>query len=102
MRFETRPGKQMQPNFTRRAAAAVSRCLRGWRPLGYSRASFVRLRRLEDALREAFDYFGGGPEQVLFDNTRREQRARTTAALPEVANSRVHGTTGEVSAGPSR
>jgi len=44
--------------------------------LGYSRASFVKFTRGEDAvtlcggLREAFDYFGGVPEHVLFDNTK--------------------------------
>ncbi len=42
--------------------------------LGYSRATFVRFGSGEDAatlctgLREAFDYFGGVPEHVLFDN----------------------------------
>jgi len=41
--------------------------------LGYSRASYVRFTSGEDAqtlcecLREAFIYFSGTPEQVLFD-----------------------------------
>jgi len=44
--------------------------------MGYSRASFVKFTRGEDAdtlcagLREAFDYFGGVPEHVLFDNAK--------------------------------
>jgi transposase len=75
VRFETPPGKQMQADFT------VVR--RGRDPLlalvatmGYSRATFVKFTTGEDAatlcacLREAFDYFGGVPEHVLFDNTK--------------------------------
>jgi transposase len=75
VRFETPPGQQMQADFT------VVR--RGRDPLlalvatmGYSRATFVKFTTREDAatlcacLREAFDYFGGVPEQVLFDNTK--------------------------------
>jgi transposase len=44
--------------------------------LGYSRASYVTFGASEDAtalcdgLREAFDYFGGVPEHVLFDNAK--------------------------------
>lgn len=44
--------------------------------LGYSRASFVKFTAAEDAttlcaaLREAFDYFGGVPAEVLFDNAK--------------------------------
>ena len=44
--------------------------------MGYSRATFVKFAAREDAatlcsrLREAFDYFGGVPEHVLFDNTK--------------------------------
>ena len=44
--------------------------------LGYSRASFVKFGQKEDGealcegLREALDYFGGVPEQVLFDNVK--------------------------------
>jgi hypothetical protein len=73
VRFETPPGKQMQADFTT--------VRRGRNPLialvatmGYSRATFVKFAAGEDAsilcagLREAFDYFGGVPEHVLFDN----------------------------------
>jgi hypothetical protein len=44
--------------------------------LGYSRATFVKFGQKEDGealckgLREALDYFGGVPEQVLFDSAR--------------------------------
>src|SRR5690606_36255687 len=75
VRFETPPGRQVQVDFT---------CVRRGRDplvalvatMGYSRASFVKFTTREDAatlcagLREAFDYFGGVPEQVLFDNTK--------------------------------
>lgn len=46
------------------------------RTLGYSRASFVRFTCSEqfedwrDGLISAFQYFGGVPRQVLFDNTK--------------------------------
>lgn len=75
VRFETPPGKQLQADFTH--------VRRGRDPLialvatmGYSRATFVKFTSGEDAttlctgLREAFDYFGGVPEHVLFDNTK--------------------------------
>ena len=75
VRFETPPGKQMQADFTH--------VRRGRDPLialvttmGYSRATFVKFTAREDAatlcagLGEAFDYFGGVPEHVLFDNTK--------------------------------
>ena len=75
VRFETPPGQQMQADFTH--------VRRGRDPLialvatmGYSRAAFVKFSTGEDAvtlcsgLCEAFDYFGGVPEHVLFDNTK--------------------------------
>lgn len=75
IRFETAPGKQMQADFTviRRGRAPLLALVA---TLGYSRASFVRFTTREDAatlcecLREAFVYFGGTPEQVLFDNAK--------------------------------
>ena len=75
VRFETEPGVQMQADFTH--------VRRGRDPLlalvatmGYSRATFVKFTTNEDTttlcagLREAFDYFGGVPEHVLFDNAK--------------------------------
>lgn len=75
VRFETAPGKQMQADFTviRRGRSPLLALVA---TLGYSRASFVRFTAREDAatlcqcLQEAFVYFGGTPEQVLFDNAK--------------------------------
>ena len=75
VRFETPPGRQMQADFTvvRRGRDPLVALVA---TLGYSRAAFVKFGTREDAaalcagLREAFDYFGGVPEQVLFDNTK--------------------------------
>jgi len=75
VRFETPPGKQMQADFTvvRRGRDPLLALVA---TLGYSRATFVKFTTREDAatlctcLREAFDYFGGVPEQLLFDNTK--------------------------------
>jgi transposase len=75
VRFETPPGQQMQADFThvRRGRDPLLALVA---TLGYSRASYVSFGAREDAnalctgLREAFDYFGGVPEHVLFDNTK--------------------------------
>lgn len=75
VRFETPPGQQMQADFTtvRRGRDPLVALVA---TMGYSRATFVKFTTSEDAatlcscLREAFDYFGGVPEQVLFDNTK--------------------------------
>ncbi len=73
VRFETAPGKQMQVDFThiRRGRDPL---LAFVATLGYSRASWVRFTGNERAdtlcscLEQAFAYFGGVPEHVLFDN----------------------------------
>jgi transposase len=73
VRFETEPGEQMQADFTvvRRGGDPLLALVA---TLGYSRASFVRFSRREDfsslstGLVGAFEYFGGVPAQVLFDN----------------------------------
>jgi transposase len=75
VRFETAPGQQMQADFTtiRRGRDPL---LALGATMGFSRATFVKFTTREDAatlcagLREAFDYFGGVPEQVLFDSTK--------------------------------
>ncbi len=75
VRFETAPGEQMQADFTvvRRGRDPL---LAFVATLGYSRASFVRFTAGEDSatlvacLREAFAFFGGVPQHVLFDNPR--------------------------------
>ncbi len=75
VRFETEPGQQMQVDFTtithhgKRIKAFVA-------TLGYSRATFVRFTERErqedwiEGLEEAFEYFGGVPQEVLFDNAK--------------------------------
>lgn len=73
VRFETPPGKQMQADFThiRRGRDPL---LAFVATLGYSRSSWVRFTTDERAdtwfgcLQQAFIYFGGVPEHVLFDN----------------------------------
>ena len=75
VRFETEPGQQMQADFTviRRGRDPL---LAFVATLGYSRASFVRFSAREDSpawcsgLEHAFDYFGGVPRTVLFDNAK--------------------------------
>jgi transposase len=75
VRFETAPGEQMQADFThvRRGRDPLLALVA---TLGYSRTSYVAFGDSEDAgamctgLREAFDYFGGVPQHVLFDNTK--------------------------------
>ena len=75
VRFETLPGQQMQVDFTtishhkKRIKAFVA-------TLGFSRATFVRFmdrERQEDwieGLEESFEFFGGVPKEVLFDNAK--------------------------------
>jgi transposase len=73
VRFQTLPGQQVQVDFTtiRRGRNPLKAFVA---TLGYSRATFVRFGAREDSdawldgLREAFAYFGGVPEQALFDN----------------------------------
>ncbi|AHV93296.1 IS21 family transposase [Bordetella holmesii] len=73
VRFETPPGKQMQADFThiRRGRDPLMAFVA---TLGYSRSSWVRFTTDERAdtwfgcLRQAFIYFGGVPQHVLFDN----------------------------------
>jgi transposase len=75
VRFETPPGKQMQADFTvvRRGRDPL---LAFVATLGFSRASYVRFTDNENAetlvrcLWEAFEHFGGVPEQVLLDNAK--------------------------------
>lgn len=74
-RFETPAGKQVQVDFTtincgkHRLKAFVA-------TLGFSRASYVRFSLTEKqddwlaGLEEAFIYFGGVPQEVLFDNAK--------------------------------
>lgn len=73
MRFETDPGKQMQVDWAefRRGKGRLSTFIA---TLGYLRASFVefvrdeKLKTLLSCHEKAFDYFGGVPNEILYDN----------------------------------
>lgn len=79
VRFETRPGQQMQADFGQvsvRIGGDVQKAHLCVLTLGYSRRGFVRAFRDErqanwfTTMEEAFHHFGGVPEQVLIDNAR--------------------------------
>ena len=75
VRFETAPGQQMQVDFTTikrghiRLKAFVA-------TMGFSRGTYVRFSTHEkqddwlDGIREALNYFGGVPKEILFDNAK--------------------------------
>jgi len=75
VRFETPPGKQMQVDFT-----TISRHRRKIKAfvatLGFSRATYVRFSEYERqddwllGIEEACQYFGGVPQEILFDNAK--------------------------------
>jgi len=75
VRFETKPGQQMQVDFTtiRRGRVKLKAFVA---TLGFSRASYVcfsECEKQEDWLRgleEALQYFGGVPKEILFDNAK--------------------------------
>lgn len=75
IRFETAPGRQMQVDFTTISRSRIK--IKAFvATLGYSRATYVRFsehERQDDwltGLTEAFEYFGGVPREVLFDNAK--------------------------------
>lgn len=73
IRFETDPGKQMQVDWIefRKGKNPLSAFVA---TLGFSRASYVefvtnqKLVTLIECHKRAFDYFGGVPKEVLYDN----------------------------------
>lgn len=75
VRFETEPGEQLQVDFTtiKRGKITIKAFVA---TLGYSRASYVRFsenEKQEDwliGIAEAFEYFGGVPKTLLFDNAK--------------------------------
>ena len=75
VRFETQPGEQMQVDFTiiRRGPNALKAFVA---TLGNSRASYVyfydheRTEAWIDCLKRSFDFFGGVPKEILFDNAK--------------------------------
>lgn len=75
VRFETEPGQQLQVDFT--TIRRGKRKIKGFvATLGYSRASYVvfsEFERQEDwlsGIEGAFNFFGGVPEELLFDNAK--------------------------------
>ena len=75
VRFETAPGEQMQADFTT-IRRGRDRLVAFVATLGYSRTTYVRFGDEESfpaweaGLVGAFDYFGGVPQHVLFDNAK--------------------------------
>ncbi len=75
VRFETQPGQQMQIDFTtiRRGKQPLKAFVA---TLGYSPASYVkffdneRAESWQQGLKDAFDYFGGVPQEVWCDNAK--------------------------------
>ncbi|HFQ8924173.1 TPA: IS21 family transposase [Pseudomonas aeruginosa] len=75
VRFETAPGQQMQVDWIvfRRGKNPLSAFVA---TMGYSRASYVefvtneRLATLLACHEQAFDFFGGVPREVLYDNVK--------------------------------
>lgn len=75
VRFETEPGQQMQVDFTiiRRGPDALKAFVA---TLGHSRASYVYFYNHErteawiDGLERSFEFFGGVPSEILFDNAK--------------------------------
>lgn len=81
VRFETPPGQQMQCDWIvfRRGRLPLSAFVA---TLGYSRASFVefvtseKLETLITCHEHAFDFFGGVPKEILYDNMKTVVLAR--------------------------
>ncbi len=75
VRFETAPGQQLQVDFTtiRRGQHKLKAFVA---TLGYSRAAFVRFSQFErqddwiTGIESALHYFGGVPQDLLFDNAK--------------------------------
>jgi len=77
VRFETNPGKQLQVDFTTTTIRRGRQTLKAFvAALGYSRASFVRFSDSEKqddwltGIEAALAYFGGVPQDILFDNAK--------------------------------
>jgi transposase len=75
IRFETAPGQQLQIDFTtiRRGRAPLKAFVA---TLGYSRACYVRFSEHErqqdwlEGIEQGLYYFGGVPQELLFDNAK--------------------------------
>lgn len=99
VRFETRPGRQLQVDFGQvpvLIGGVKTRVHLAVMTLGYSRRHFVcafaceRQDQWLSALERAFEHFGGVPEELLLDNaaslvTRHDARTREVTFHPRLA-----------------
>jgi transposase len=99
VRFETRPGKQMQIDFGERRVWISGEPVRVHlfvATLGYSRRLHVRAFRSQaqerwfEGLESAFRAFGGVPEEILFDNARALVEHHDATTREVVFNARLH------------
>ena len=99
VRFETRPGEQMQIDFGERRVVIGGEAVRVHlfvATLGYSRRLHVRAfpgeaqERWFEGMEGAFRAFGGVPEEVLFDNARALVERHDAATREVVSNARLH------------
>ncbi len=99
VRFETRPGQQLQIDFGQRRVeiGGVSRQVSFFvATLGYSRRIHVRAfagERQEnwfEGMESAFASFGGVPEEVLLDNARALILSHDIASREVVVNPKLH------------
>lgn len=99
VRFETRPGEQMQVDFGERRVAIAGeprRVLFFVATLGHSRRLHVRAFERErqehwfEGMESAFRAFGGIPEEVLLDNARALVASHDAASREVVLNPRLH------------
>ncbi|MFL9823976.1 IS21 family transposase [Rhodoplanes sp. SY1] len=99
VRFETRPGEQLQIDFGERQVAIGGETVKVFlfvATLGFSRRLHVRAYRNErqeswfDGLESAFSAFGGRPEEVLLDNARALVVHHDAASREVVLHPRLH------------
>lgn len=87
VRFETAPGQQAQADWAHVGEDAAGKIYAFICVLGFSRMLFVTFTRsmqLPELIRchqEAFDYFGGVPESILFDNMAQVKHGETLNPL---------------------
>ncbi|MFC0202645.1 IS21 family transposase, partial [Paracoccus rhizosphaerae] len=99
VRFETRPGQQLQIDFGERRVAIGDRMEKVFffvATLGYSRKLHTRAYRGErqeywfDGMESCFRAFGGVPEEVLLDNARALIQHHDPVSREVVLNPKLH------------
>lgn len=99
VRFETRPGQQLQIDFGERRVAIGDRMEKVFffvATLGYSRRLHARAYRGErqehwfDGMESCFRAFGGVPEEVLLDNARALIQHHDPVSREVVVNPKLH------------